>query len=216
MPSATDRRRPLFARYYARLAPAMEARGLATLRQELLAGARGRVVEVGAGNGLNFPHYPVEVAEVLAVEPEPHLRQLAAEAAQRAPVPVTVLAGTAANLPLETASVDVGVASLVLCSVDDEQAALAELHRVIRPGGELRFLEHVRADAPRLRRLQEVAQATVWPLLAGGCHPARDTAAAIAAAGFQITALRRFRFPEARIPVPTDPHILGTAVRSDT
>jgi len=215
MPKTDDHRRPLFARCYARVSPRMEAQGMAALRAELLAGVRGRVVEVGAGNGLNFTHYPPETTEVIAVEPEPYLRRLAEQATRQAPVPVTVLPGSAGSLPLETGSADVGVASLVLCSVENQQAALRELHRVIRPGGELRFLEHVRADARRLLQLQQIAQATVWPLLAGGCHPARDTAAGIIAAGFEITSVRRFRFPEGRIPVPTDPHVLGIAVRSE-
>lgn len=212
---SNDRRRPLFARIYARMSARMEERGMGALRRELLSGVAGRVVEVGAGNGLNFAHYPSAVTELIAVEPEPYLRSVAQQAAGHAPVPVTVIAGSADHLPLPDASVDAGVVSLVLCSVEDQATALAELRRVIRPGGKLHFLEHVRADTARLRRLQELAQATVWPLFGGGCHPARDTLGSITAAGFQVEGARRFRFPEARIPVPTDPHILGAAVRSD-
>lgn len=216
-PSPTDRRRPLFARFYAWVSPGMEAEGMGQLRDELLAGVRGRVVEVGAGNGMNLRHYPPDVTEVVAVEPEPYLRGLAEQAGRDAAVPVTVtvVPGTADRLPLATASADVGVVSLVLCSVEDVRAALAELHRVIRPGGQLRFLEHVIAESPGLRRVQRVADATLWPLLAGGCHTARDPRAAIERAGFEVTSLRRLRFPDGRLPVPAAPHILGAALRRD-
>src|ERR1019366_3420969 len=147
---------PFFARMYARMSPAWERRGYAVRRQELLAGLAGRVVEVGAGNGLNFRHYPPEVTAVLAVEPEPYLRARAEVNARRAPIPVEVVTGTAEHIAAESAAFDAGVVSLVLCSVSDTSAALAELHRVIRPGGELRFLEHVRADSPSLRRIQRL------------------------------------------------------------
>jgi ubiquinone/menaquinone biosynthesis C-methylase UbiE len=204
---------PFFARMYARMSPAWERRGYAVRRQELLAGLAGRVVEVGAGNGLNFRHYPPEVTAVLAVEPEPYLRARAEVNARRAPIPVEVVTGTAEHIAAESAAFDAGVVSLVLCSVSDTSAALAELHRVIRPGGELRFLEHVRADSPSLRRIQRLMDASVWPRLTGGCHASRDSATAIRAAGFTIERLYRFRFPETRIPLPTTPHIVGVARR---
>lgn len=210
---AQDRRHPLFARMYAWVSPRMEDEGMGELRQELLADVAGRVVEVGAGNGLNFGRYPPAVAEVVAVEPEPHLRGLAERSGREVGVPVTVMPGMADRLPLADASVDVGVVSLVLCSVDDAPRALAELHRVIRPGGELRFLEHVIATTPVLRRVQRVADATVWPLLAGGCHTARNTLPEIEQAGFEVTSVRHLRFPDATVPVPAAPHVLGRARR---
>jgi ubiquinone/menaquinone biosynthesis C-methylase UbiE len=205
---------PFFARIYARLSPAWERRGYAVRRRELLAGLAGRVVEVGAGNGLNFRHYPLEVTAVLAIEPEPYLRSCAKVKARRAPIPVEVVAGTAERIAAESAAFDSGVVSLVLCSVSDAGAALAELHRVIRPGGELRFLEHVRADSPPLRRIQRLMDASVWPRLTGGCHASRDSATAIQAAGFSMERLHSFRFPETRIPFPTAPHIVGVARRT--
>lgn len=205
---------PFFARMYARMSPAWERRGYAVRRQQLLAGLAGRVVEVGAGNGLNFRHYPPEVTAVLAVEPEPYLRARAEVNARRAPVPVKVVAGTAERIGAESATFDAGVVSLVLCSVTDTGAALAELHRVIRPGGQLRFLEHVRADSPSLRRIQRLMDASVWPQLAGGCHTSRDSATAIQAAGFSIERLHSFRLPETRIPFPAAPHIVGVARRT--
>jgi ubiquinone/menaquinone biosynthesis C-methylase UbiE len=107
---------------------------------------------------------------------------------------------------------DAAVASLVLCSVPDQARALAELHRVLRPGGELRFFEHVRADTVGLARVQRLAD-LIWPTLLGGCHTSRDTLAAITTAGFEVTSLQRFRFPESRLPQPAAPHVLGVAHR---
>ena len=209
--SCAPRRHPLFARCYARMSQAME-QDVGEYRKQLLAGLAGRVVEVGAGNGLNFAHYPPTVTGVIAVEPEPYLRGLAHTAAEHAPVPIRVLDGHADALPVADGSVDAAVASLVLCSVPDQARALAELARVTRPDGELRFFEHVRADSPALARTQRAVD-LVWPLLGGGCHASRDTLAAITAAGFRVTSLRRLRFPDTRLPSPTSPHILGVAHR---
>lgn len=202
---------PRFARMYARVATQAEGRGQREHREKLLAPPlTGRVVEVGAGHGLNFARYPSTVDEVVAVEPESHLRQLAVEAAAAATVPITVVDGTASALPLDDDAFDVVVSSLVLCSVPDQAVALAEMRRVLRPGGELRFYEHVRSEARWHARIQWLADHTIWPYLAGGCHAARNTAAAIEAAGFTIERCERFRFVPTR-GVPTSPHILGLA-----
>jgi ubiquinone/menaquinone biosynthesis C-methylase UbiE len=202
---------PVFARLYAWASPRMEKSGFGECRDQLLAGLNGRVIEVGAGNGLNFTHYPPEVTGVVAVEPEPRLRAIAEAEAAKAAVPVEVVDGTADRLPAADASFDAAVASLVLCSVPDVPAALAEIRRVLRPGGELRFFEHVRADTPGLARVQRMLDATVWPTLGGGCHSHRATRAAIEAAGFTIDAIERLRIPDTRIPTHTSPHILGVA-----
>jgi ubiquinone/menaquinone biosynthesis C-methylase UbiE len=174
-------------------------------------GLSGRVIEVGAGNGLNFRFYPASVEQVVAVEPEPLLRAKAVEAASAASVPITVVDGVASRLPAEDESFDAGVASLMLCSVPDQKRALAEFHRVIRPGGELRFYEHVVSERPGSRRLQRLADATVWPHVAGGCHVSRDTGAAIADAGFVVERCERFSFSP--VGIPKLPHILGIARR---
>lgn len=203
---------PVFARFYARVSHAVEPE-VGPRRDELLAGLTGRVLEIGAGNGLNFDHYPAAVGEVVAVEPEPYLRDRAEEAAARAAVPVTVVAGVAEDLPFDDGSFDAVVASLMLCSVPDQAVALQELRRVLRPGGELRFLEHVRAATPGLARVQRVLDATVWPWFGAGCHTHRATADAVEAAGFEIRQLQRLDIPETPIPLPTTPHILGTAIR---
>ena len=205
---------PFFARTYARLSARAEQEGQADHRREMLAGLSGRVVEVGAGHGLNFAHYPSGVEEVVALEPERYLRELAEKAAADAPVPVRVVDGMADELPLEDASADAGIASLVLCSVPDQGTALAELHRVTRPGGELRFYEHVISHKPRLAAFQRAAERSgVWPFVGGGCHPARETAAAIAAAGFEIESCRRFDFRPALVEILVEPRILGVARR---
>lgn len=206
-----DRPRRLFSRLYARVSVRMEDEGMSDLRGELLTGLTGEVVEVGAGNGLNFAHYPQTVASVVAVEPEPYLRALATQSAAEVPVQVTVLPGSADRLPLPDHSVDAAVLCLVMCSLDDRPAALAELRRVLRPGGILRIFEHTIADTPGLRAVQRVADVTVWPLLAGGCHTATDPIAAITAAGFEMINLRRLRFRETRFSQPSTPHVLGTA-----
>ncbi|GAA4152079.1 class I SAM-dependent methyltransferase [Actinomadura keratinilytica] len=200
----------IFARFFDLVAGRAEARGHAELRRELLAGLTGRVVEVGPGNGLNFRHYPRGVTEVLAVEPQPYLRGKAAEAARSAPVEVRVTDGTAEHIPLGDAGADAVVVSGVLCSVSVPAAALAEFRRVLRPGGRLRFYEHVRADGGWGRRQDLVDP--VWSRLMGGCHANRDTVAELRRAGYRIESCRRLVFPrEARWSVVA-PRVIGTAL----
>jgi ubiquinone/menaquinone biosynthesis C-methylase UbiE len=202
-------RHPVFARVYARVGHLMDAE-IGDHRRRLLAGLHGRVLEVGAGNGLNFPHYPATITEVLAVEPEPYLRRLAMAAASQAPAPIRVADGTAEALPADDATFDGVVASLVLCIVTDPDQALAEVRRVLRPGGTLRFYEHVRATDPRLARWQDQLERP-WGWLVGGCHPNRDTVAAITATSLQLVALDRFDL--AAMPALARPHVLGVAER---
>jgi ubiquinone/menaquinone biosynthesis C-methylase UbiE len=206
-------RHPVFARCYAWLSDRMEAAGVGARRHQLLAGLTGSVIEVGAGNGLNFGHYPETVARVLAVEPEPHLRALAARRARGAAVPITVGGGMAEQLPADDASYDAVVATLMLCSVRDQGAALREMYRVLRPGGELRFMEHVVGESAAQRRIQRLADATIWPVCFGGCHANRDAVGAIIGAGFTARELTKYRLPNSRLPWPTAPHVLGVAVR---
>ncbi len=201
---------PLFARFFHRFCGRDRGTGERELRRELLAGASGRVVEVGAGNGINFEHYPVSVTELIAVEPEPYLRRQAETAALDAPVPVQVVAGVAASLGLPQDSVDVVVVSGVLCSVPDQSDALAEFRRVLRPGGELRFYEHVRSRRPAFARWQRRIDAA-WSRVMGGCHTDRETLAAITDAGFRLERCRGFGFPPKAHVYPVMPRVLGLA-----
>lgn len=207
----SSRRPQTFGASFARAGPLMDARGASDHRRRLLAAAHGAVVEIGAGYGATFPFYPSAVTGVLALEPDPTLRELALAAAAGAPVPVTVEDGVAESLPAADASVDVVVSSLVLCSVADQSAALAEVVRVLRPGGLLLFYEHVRS-AHRLLAAAEDLVTPLWSRMAGGCHPNRDTAAVIAGAGLNVQGLERFGFSV----LPGNPklaHVLGIARR---
>jgi SAM-dependent methyltransferase len=206
-------RHPIFARLYVLVSQRAMARGTATHRRELLAGLAGRLIEIGAGNGLNFAFYSPTVTEVVALEPEAHLRDRAAAAARNAPVPVRVIDGVAEQIEANAGSFDAGVSSLVLCSIRDPDTALRELFRVIRPGGELRFYEHVRAATPRLRRVQAIADALFWPRVAGGCHSARDTRSAVERAGFVIERCREFAFRPLPLLFLVAPHVIGIARR---
>ncbi|HEY2697832.1 MAG TPA: class I SAM-dependent methyltransferase [Pseudonocardiaceae bacterium] len=187
-PMASDSGRfqhPCFARCYQRISRVVDRNGGAQDRVRLLAGLTGRVVEIGAGNGLNFPHYPTGVQEVIAVEPEDHLRALAERAAAAAPVPIRVVAGHAEALPVEDGSTDAAVFSLVLCSVSDPVAALAEAHRVLHPGGSLRFFEHVRSPHRLVGTVQDLLAPMTTALL-GGCRFNRDTGATIRDSDFVV------------------------------
>ncbi len=179
-----------------------------------MAGLSGTVVEVGAGTGANFGLYPPEVTRVLALEPESYLRGVATRAAEEAAVPVEVVDGVADALPLPDGGADAVVLSLVLCSVPDQASALAEVRRVLRPGGELRYYEHVAEPRGTLaRRWQELLDRSgLWARMGGGCHVARETGEAILAAGFVVERERVVRFGPPGAPVRR--HLAGVARRT--
>jgi SAM-dependent methyltransferase len=222
------RAHPLFASWYPKAAAANDRSGFARYRARLLEGLRGEVVEIGPGSGQNFPHYPAEVTQIIAVEPEPRLRELAGRVAQdlrtgagtaegsreSQGTHIKVIGGVAEDLPLPDAGFDAVVVSLALCSVHAQPPALAEIRRVLRPGGQFRFLEHVRARGRAAALAQRTLDATVWPLIGAGCRCARRTEQAVADAGFEFVELERFRFPASGpIPRPTAPHVLGSAIK---
>jgi SAM-dependent methyltransferase len=201
---------PLFARCFHRFCGRDRGTGERELRQELLRGTSGRVLEVGAGNGINFEHYPGTVAELIAVEPERYLRGQAEKAASNAPVPVRVVPGLADALDVPDRSLDAIVVCGVLCSVPSQRDALVEFRRALRPGGELRFYEHVGSRRPGFARWQRLVD-PVWSRMMGGCHTDRDTLAAISVAGFTVERCRGFGFPPAARAYPVAPRILGIA-----
>ena len=203
---------PVFARIFSAGEGLMD-RVESQNRRELNAGLSGRVIEVGCGSGPNFAYYPATVTEVLGVEPEEFFRAEASDAAAAAPVPIRVVAGVADRLPAENGAFDAVVASHVLCTVPDQASALAEMARVLRPGGELRFYEHVAALSNVGRRIQHALDATIWPRVAGGCKCGRDTADAIVAAGFQVQRIRRMQVTAWKLPHNVAPHIIGVATR---
>jgi ubiquinone/menaquinone biosynthesis C-methylase UbiE len=210
MTDLSEFQHPRFARMYERISAESERRGTAQQRDRALAGLSGRVIEVGAGNGMNFRHYPDTVGEVFAVEPDETLRELAGQAAENATVPVRVIAGHSTALPVKDGEFDAAVASLVLCSVPNQEAALAEIRRVLKPGGELRFFEHVRSDNPVFGFLEDMIT-PLWSRIGGGCHPNRDTTSAIKASGFAVEEIDRFYYAPLRF-FPSHAHILGRAL----
>jgi ubiquinone/menaquinone biosynthesis C-methylase UbiE len=183
------------------------------LRRQALAGLRGSVVEVGAGDGRSFEHYPATVDRVLAVEPDATARATAQERADAAKVPITIVDGEAGSLPAEDESFDAAVVMGVLCTVPDPAAALRELRRVVVPGGELRFWEHVRSRNPAFRVFQHAVDALIWTRSLGGCRTTRDTESAIRAAGFQIETLDRGFHSSSLLAITSAPYVLGRATR---
>jgi ubiquinone/menaquinone biosynthesis C-methylase UbiE len=202
---------PLFSRLRPLLVRRADERGMAERRARMLGGLQGRVIEVGAGTGATFRHYPPTVREVLAVEPEPALRRLATEAAAKAPVAVHVIDGVAEKLPAQDCVFDAAVVCNILCSVGELAVAAAELHRVVRPGGVLRFNEHVISERQAVARLQRTADATIWPWLSGGCHLGRDTLAELRRAGFVVECCERTS--GVRAVGPPKSYVLGSAHR---
>ncbi|KRE65310.1 methyltransferase type 11 [Arthrobacter sp. Soil736] len=198
-----------FARAYARAVVGMNRRGGTEHRRRLLAGLHGSVIEIGAGEGSSFGLYPGTVTDVLAIEPNDYLRNLARRRAESAPVPVVLVAGVAEQIPAPDAGADAVVASLVLCSVADQATVLAEIRRVLRPGGTLAYYEHVRSGNPVLAAAEDLLS-PAWQRFAGGCHPNRDTLEAITAAGFRVQDNERFGFGGHPL-APRVAHILGHA-----
>jgi ubiquinone/menaquinone biosynthesis C-methylase UbiE len=200
----------IFAAGYDRMMSAAEEAGLSAHRESLLSAARGRVLEIGGGTGANLRFYGREVLELVLTEPEePMVRRLTGKLSGSR-IPTRVLRAPAEDLPLEAGSFDCAVTTLVLCTVSEPARALGEIRRLLRPGGRLLFLEHVRSDDPKLARWQDRLSG-VWSWVGCGCRCNRRTLEAIEAAGFAIGDLRREQFPKAAPLVR--PLVIGTASR---
>jgi SAM-dependent methyltransferase len=185
-----------FAAVYDRGLRATEEAGLREMRREVLAEASGRTIDLGAGTGVNAELFPAGVEELVLAEPDPHmLKKL------RAKLPlegrsISAVQAPAEKLPFADDSFDTAVFALVLCTVPDPEAALAEAARVLRPGGRLLFVEHVRAEDPGLARWQDRLEGP-WRFLADGCHCNRDTVATIETSPFELRSVERGELPKA-------------------
>jgi ubiquinone/menaquinone biosynthesis C-methylase UbiE len=200
-----------FAAMYDRSLQATEEAGLRQMRRELLAGAGERVVEIGAGTGVNLDLYPAAVEKLVVVEPDPHMAKRLRSKLVGSGAVAEVVEAPAERLPFADASFDTAVATLVLCTIPDPQVALAEAARVLKPGGRLLFIEHVRAEDAALALWQDRLEKP-WRFLGDGCHCNRDTVAAIAASRFEIDELERGRLSKA--PPIVSALVRGSAVLS--
>lgn len=178
-------------------------------RRALLADARGRVLEVGAGTGWNLAHYPPEVEEIVLTEPVRAMLRRAERRAAELGRPVRAVQASAENLPFDDDSFDTVVSTLVLCTVENQERAVGEIARVLRPGGSLLFIEHVRAEDPRLARWQDRLERP-WGVVSMGCHPNRATRERIEAGGLAIEAIEAGDLPKS--PPLVRPMISGRAV----
>jgi ubiquinone/menaquinone biosynthesis C-methylase UbiE len=197
----------LFAAAYDRGMKGTEEGGLGEMRQELLAGASGRVLEIGAGTGFNLSHYPGAVTDLTLTEPDPHMARHLREKLERGEGRGTLVEAAAEALPFEDDSFDAVVGTLVLCTAPDPEASVREVRRVLKPGGRFLFLEHVRSRDPRLARWQDRFEKP-WRFLGDGCHCNRDTLATLEGAGFDAEATHD-RLPKA--PPIVRPLIRGSA-----
>jgi SAM-dependent methyltransferase len=196
-----------FALTYDRQMAKTEKAGLRAFRERLLAGASGDVLEIGGGTGANLPWYGPAVTSLTITEPQPPmLRRLETSVRDRRPG-AKVLRAPAEDLPFEDDSFDVAVSTLVLCGVDDQPRALRELRRVVRPGGRLLFIEHLRSGDPGTARLQDRLNWLNWLVVCCDCN--RPTLDSIRAAGFTVTQVEHTELPKA--PPFVRPAILGTA-----
>lgn len=204
---------PVFATVYDALMKRAERGGLGDRRAELLASASGRTLELGAGTGANIAYYPAGVSKLVLTEPDPHMARRLRDrvAAEPPPFPAEVIEAGAEELPLEDASVDTVISTLVFCTVGDPGRAAAEVARVTAPGGRLLLFEHVRDPGEGRRARWQDRLERPWGWFAGACHPNRDTAATLRAAGFDVTGVVADEFPKAP-PLVSDA-IRGAAVR---
>ena len=171
---------------------AMRQKQLAPFRQHVIGAAEGRVLEIGIGSGLNLPLYGPPVHTVIGLEPSPELLRMARGRGAGATVPIEFLEASAETLPLDDRSVDTVVTTWTLCTIPDARCALAEMRRVLKPGGALLFVEHGRAPEPGVARWQDRLD-PLWSRIAGGCHLNRTIDELISGSGFRIDSLEHAR-----------------------
>lgn len=198
----------VFAAGYDTFQSRMERAFFGDIRRAMLAGASGRVVEIGSGTGANLQHYPHTIGELVCTEPEAPMAKRLREKAEGSGLPVSVVEAPAEKLPFEDDSFDTAVAALVLCTVTDPEAALDEIARVLRPGGRFIFMEHVRAQDPGLAKWQDRLH-PLWLRFGHGCHCNRATYEAIERSPLEIESHRRGRIPKA--PPIVKPLLTGVA-----
>ena len=198
-----------FSALYDRFVKGTEDAGLRDMRRQVLARASGRTVDVGAGTGGNLGLFPPEVTELVFAEPDPHMVKRLLPKLAASGLAGEVVEAPAEDLPFEDASFDTVVFTLVLCTVPDQAAALAEAARVLRPGGRLLFVEHVRSEEDGLARWQDRLERP-WHFFADGCHCNRDTVSAIEASGFTVGDVTRTELPKS--PPIVRPLAMGSAV----
>ena len=202
----------IFAAGYDHLMAGTEKATLRPHRQALISQARGHVLEIGGGTGANLPFYGDGVETLTLTEPEaPMVRRLERRLRESSPTPL-LLRAPAEDLPFEDESFDVAVSTLVLCTVDDQPRALRELRRVLKPGGRLLFIEHVRSDQPRLARWQDRLNG-VQLRLGHGCNCNRPTLDIVRAAGFTVTGLEHCELK--RVPPFLRPLVIGSATAAE-
>jgi ubiquinone/menaquinone biosynthesis C-methylase UbiE len=185
-----------FSALYDRCFKAAEEAGLRDLRRGVLTAARGRVLELGAGTGLNLELYPLDVSDLTLVEPDPHMVKQLRKRVSGLGSAARVVEAPGEKLPFEDGSFDTVIVTLVLCTVPDPAATLAEVKRVLKPNGQFLFLEHVRSPEPGLAKWQDRLEKP-WRFLGDGCHCNRDTVSAISAAGFQLGDVEHPELPKA-------------------
>ncbi len=198
----------LFAAAYDRGLKGTEDAGLRQMRRETLAEARGRTIDLGAGTGANLGLFPEAVTDLVLAEPDEHMAAKLRPKLGDAGSSAELIEAPAERLPFEDSSFDTAVFTLVLCTVPDPQAALAEATRILKPGGKLLFIEHVRADDPGLARWQDRLERP-WRFLGDGCHCNRDTVATIEASPFELQRVEPGRIPKA--PPIVRPLVRGSA-----
>ena len=199
-----------FAAGYDRFMSGAEKHGLAERREKLLGQAHGRVLEIGGGTGLNLPYYGPGVEEVVFTEPEEPMARRLEKKLPGHSLKTTVVRAPAEKLPFDDGTFDTVVSTLVLCTVDDPTRSLQEAHRVLKPGGRLLFLEHVRSDNPKSAKWQDRLNG-IQKRFACGCNCNRDTLASIKAHGFSVADVNHELFPKA--PPHVRPLITGAAER---